>query len=72
MTSERNDGQHEACMHLSQSGFVDSKYDATRKELVAPDEKVLMGNRAAPAAVVNAPSFYFRIEIQIRFQQYQR
>ena len=64
--------QHRQEWYFFQNLPPSDQYDATRKELVAPDEKVLMGNRAAPAAVVNAPSFYFRIEIQIRFQQYQR
>lgn len=36
-----------------------ARYDAPRIEFVAPDEKVLIGKRAASAAVVNVPSFYF-------------
>ena len=34
-----------------------ARYDAPRTEFVAPDEKVLIGNRAASAAVINVPSF---------------
>ena len=34
-----------------------ARYDAPHIEFVAPDEKVLMGNRAASAAVINVPSF---------------
>ena len=34
-----------------------ARYDAPRMEFVAPDEKVLMGNRAASAAIINVLSF---------------
>ena len=36
---------------------IPARYDAPRMEFVAPDEKVLMGNRAASAAVIKVPSF---------------
>ena len=36
---------------------IPARYDAPRMEFVAPDEKVLMGSRAASAAVIKVPSF---------------
>ena len=43
------------CSCFSKS--MPARYDAPRMEFVAPDEKVLMGSRAASAAVINVPSF---------------